>query len=58
MPAVNHPRPSAGRPPMSGDDTAKVTPARLRRDAYLYLSASPPSTRCSTTPSRPGGNTT
>ena len=22
---------------MSGDDTAKVTPARLRRDAYLYL---------------------
>src|SRR5258708_7649466 len=22
---------------MSGDDTAKVTPARLRRDAYLYI---------------------
>ena len=22
---------------MSGDDIAKVTPARLRRDAYLYL---------------------
>jgi len=25
-------------PPMSGDDIAKVTPpARLRRDAYLYI---------------------
>jgi len=22
---------------MNGDDTAKVTPARLRRDAYLYI---------------------
>ena len=22
---------------MSGDDIAKVTPARLRRDAYLYI---------------------
>jgi hypothetical protein len=36
MPAVYHPALQQEGPPMSGGDTTKVTPARLRRDAYLY----------------------